>query len=48
MSFVEFDNVSKVYRSGDVEVRALHDMTFTVERGEICVIVGQSGAAGGG
>ncbi len=44
MSFVEFDNVSKVYRSGDVEVRALHDMTFTVERGEICVIVGQSGA----
>lgn len=44
MPFVEFDSVSKVYRSGDVEVRALDNMTFCVERGEICVIVGQSGA----
>ena len=42
--FVSFSHVSKVYRSGDVEVAALKDATFTVAKGEICVIVGQSGA----
>ena len=44
MSFVSFENVSKVYRSGEVETRALHDATFEIEKGEICVIVGPSGA----
>lgn len=44
MAFVTFDNVSKTYHSGDVNVNALHDATFEIEKGEICVIVGQSGA----
>ncbi len=44
MSFVEFQKVGKVYRSGEVSVEALHDATFQVERGELCVIVGPSGA----
>ncbi len=44
MSFVTFENVGKVYKSGDVEVRALHGVSFGIERGEICVVVGQSGA----
>ena len=42
--FIRFENVKKVYRSGEVEVTALHDVGFTVEKGEICVIVGESGA----
>lgn len=42
--FIEFENVSKIYRTGEVEVKALHDVNFTVEKGEICVIVGHSGA----
>ncbi|MDD6265782.1 MAG: ABC transporter ATP-binding protein [Clostridia bacterium] len=42
--FVEFKNVSKIYRSGEVEIKALHDASFTVNKGEICVIVGPSGA----
>ena len=42
--FVEFKNVSKIYRSGEVEITALHDASFTVNKGEICVIVGPSGA----
>ena len=42
--FVEFENVEKVYHSGDVPVRALHGATFSINEGEICVIVGQSGA----
>ncbi|MDF2511628.1 MAG: transporter related [Herbinix sp.] len=43
-SFVKFEHVGKVYHSGDVTVNALHDTSFEVEKGEICVIVGQSGA----
>lgn len=43
-SYIEFQNVSKIYRTGDVEVRALTDVSFTVEKGEICIIVGESGA----
>lgn len=44
MAFIEFQNVNKIYQSGDVKVHALRDASFTVEKGEICVIVGQSGA----
>ena len=44
MAFVTFEDVGKVYTSGDVAVRALHDVSFEIERGEICVVVGQSGA----
>ena len=44
MSFVTFENVSKIYRSGELEIPALHDVNFTVEVGEFCVIVGASGA----
>ena len=44
MSFVDFVNVGKVYKTGDIEVRALNDVTFSIEKGEICVVVGQSGA----
>ena len=44
MSFVEFRDVSKVYRMGDVEVRAVDHMDFSMERGEFVVIVGPSGA----
>ena len=42
--FVEFQNVSKVYTMGEVKINALHDASFTVDKGEICVIVGPSGA----
>ena len=44
MAFVTFEDVGTVYKSGDVAVRALHDVSFEIERGEICVVVGQSGA----
>lgn len=43
-AFVQFDHVKKVYRMGEVEVQALRDATFTVDQGELCVIVGPSGA----
>ena len=44
MSFVEFADVCKTYHMGDVEVHAVAGMTFCVERGELVVIVGPSGA----
>ena len=44
MAFIEFQNVKKTYRTGEVEIEALRDATFTIERGELCVIVGPSGA----
>lgn len=44
MSFVEFQNVGKTYQMGEVEINALHDTSFSVEKGELVVIVGPSGA----
>ena len=44
MAFVEFHDVGKTYRMGEVEINALHDATFQVEKGELVVIVGPSGA----
>ena len=44
MSYISFENVRKVYKSGEVEIEALHDVSFSVEKGELCVIVGPSGA----
>ena len=44
MAFVEFQNVGKTYHMGEVDINALHDATFEVEKGELVVIVGPSGA----
>ncbi|MBR3756136.1 MAG: ATP-binding cassette domain-containing protein, partial [Firmicutes bacterium] len=43
-AYVEFQEVKKVYHVGEVDIEALHNATFEIEKGEICVIVGQSGA----
>ena len=44
MAFVEFQNVKKIYHTGEVDIEALHDVNFTIEKGEFCVVVGASGA----
>ena len=44
MAFIEFQNVGKTYHMGEVEINALHDTSFTVEKGELVIIVGPSGA----
>ena len=43
-AFVEFEHVKKTYKMGEVTIEALRDATFSVEQGELCVIVGPSGA----
>ena len=44
MAFVEFKDVGKIYHMGEVQINALHDTNFEVEKGELVVIVGPSGA----
>ena len=44
MAFVEFKNVGKTYQMGEVQINALHDASFEIEKGELVVIVGPSGA----
>lgn len=44
MSFIEFDSVYKRYKMGEVVINAADGVTFNIEQGEFCVIVGASGA----
>ena len=44
MSYIEFHDVKKVYRTGSVDLYALDGTDFFLEKGELAVIVGQSGA----
>ena len=44
MSYIEFKNVSKKYKMGEVEINALEGTNFEIEKGELVVIVGPSGA----
>ncbi|MBR4928796.1 MAG: ABC transporter ATP-binding protein [Oscillospiraceae bacterium] len=44
MSFIEFENVSKIYQMGEVEIKALSDVSFSIEKGEFVVVLGSSGA----
>ncbi|MDF2512462.1 MAG: ylbA 1 [Herbinix sp.] len=44
MSFITFENVYKEYGMGENTVRALNSASFSVEKGELAVILGSSGA----
>lgn len=43
-AFVTFKDVKKIYKTGEIEIPALTNVNFEVEKGEFCVIVGASGA----
>jgi putative ABC transport system ATP-binding protein len=44
MSLIDVRDIVKIYRTGDVELRALDGVTFTVDRGEFVSIMGHSGS----
>jgi putative ABC transport system ATP-binding protein len=44
MSFIEFDSVYKTYKMGEVTINAADGVTFNIEQGEFCIILGASGA----
>ena len=44
MSYIEFKNVVKEYKMGEVSIKALDNTNFQIEKGELVVIVGPSGA----
>ena len=44
MSYIEFKNVNKQYKMGEITIDALSKTNFQIEKGELVVIVGPSGA----
>ena len=44
MAYIEFKKVDKIYQMGEVEIKALDNATFSIDKGELVVIIGPSGA----
>ena len=44
MAYIEFKNVNKVYQMGEVKIKALNKTSFEINKGELVVILGPSGA----
>ncbi len=44
MSFISFEEVTKIYKTGTVKIAASDGVSFEIEKGEFCVICGPSGA----
>ena len=44
MAFIEFKNVNKIYDMGEVKINALKNTSFEIDKGELVVILGPSGA----
>ena len=44
MAYIEFNDVKKIYKMGDVKIRALNGASFQINEGEFAVVLGPSGA----
>lgn len=44
MPYIEFKNIDKIYKMGEIEIKALNKTTFNIDKGELVVILGPSGA----
>lgn len=43
-SYIELINVKKIYKMGEVEIKALDGISFSIDKGEFVVVAGPSGA----
>ena len=44
MAYIEFKEVDKIYQMGEIELKALDKASFEIEKGELVIILGQSGS----
>ena len=44
MAYIEFKNIVKEYKMGEIKTKALDNTNFEIEKGELVIIVGPSGA----
>ncbi len=44
MAYIEFKDISKIYKMGEIEINALKKASFNIEKGELVCILGPSGA----
>ena len=44
MAYIEFKKVDKIYQMGEIEIKALNNTSFKIDKGELVVILGPSGA----
>ncbi len=44
MAFIEVKNLCKIYQMGEVKIKAIENVNFTIDKGELVVILGPSGA----
>ena len=42
--FVKLQDITKIYKMGEIEIRAADNISFSIDKGEFVVIVGPSGA----
>jgi len=43
-SFIELQEIKKIYKVGDVEIKAVDGVSFSIEKGEFAIVAGASGA----
>jgi putative ABC transport system ATP-binding protein len=44
MAYIEFNDVEKIYKMGEVDLKALNKASFKIEEGELVIVLGQSGS----
>ena len=47
MAYIELKDIYKIYQMGEVEIKALNGVSFSIDKGELVCILGASGAGKG-